>query len=739
MPVPVPMPEQGEEQTHAQVQAQAQAHQTQGHGHDQGPVSASAPFRVAVPRVPDGMKPPAAGEDEAKAAGVLSTPTTPVPSIENENDKWPREPVSASVSASASASAVPKRPTGPSLLTQQLAEARGISIPVTGQPFDALLPVSRLQQPLYDLPIGSRSRPDTLIQGGDTKLLQLIDDSDIHDESDGDFLTPKASPRAVAMATAAAVSTLSLSPRVPDTILSRTLDTSEIGDVEPRPRRHREYLRPSGRGMSLERPDKERRFKELAFPSRTYSDTSVPPTMIATMNSERESGKMSGKMDSTSTNEQRSTTRPRNPDHRVSLGPEKAWSIGSEDLNNAQDGLVEKSIAEVLAGVEPNARSRKASHSLRFFKEGLPEEKSKTRDSRPGPKEKLSVTDDVLHTVRGDQVKSLQPSPSTVGEFPGRLARTRTFPLPSTDTFYDDDEQLDYFKLRPGDKDHRVTPNSFEDGTHTPKSPGNRDSATLKQVEEGQEVTSDAAVEDGELSGEEKISSAVFVPHKGPKDSAERPTTPEVGFDVPIKQHQRNDDGSSWLVKADEPEADDPGTPDGQAADQPRDAAHSQVETRSLTNAEEEPAHEEPVQSISTELNLAQQKESQASHLASPSYGDHVHDQQGPSQPLDAIELVPYRHQVGGHTTLWRFSKRAVCKQLNNRENEFYEQIEKHHRDLLPFLPRYVPICSGRRRKKTDSSRRFITLMTSQVHRRTQRYVFQAASPKVYTSKGDRA
>jgi hypothetical protein len=59
-------------------------------------------------------------------------------------------------------------------------------------------------------------------------------------------------------------------------------------------------------------------------------------------------------------------------------------------------------------------------------------------------------------------------------------------------------------------------------------------------------------------------------------------------------------------------------------------------------------------------------------------------------QPLDAIELIPYRHQVGGHTTMWRFSKRAVCKQLNNRENEFYEKVERFHPKLLQFLPRYV-------------------------------------------------
>jgi hypothetical protein len=60
-----------------------------------------------------------------------------------------------------------------------------------------------------------------------------------------------------------------------------------------------------------------------------------------------------------------------------------------------------------------------------------------------------------------------------------------------------------------------------------------------------------------------------------------------------------------------------------------------------------------------------------------------------PPAPLGAVELKPYDHQVGGHTTVYRFSRRAVCKQLNNRENEFYETVERHHPELLEFLPRY--------------------------------------------------
>jgi inositol-hexakisphosphate kinase len=60
-----------------------------------------------------------------------------------------------------------------------------------------------------------------------------------------------------------------------------------------------------------------------------------------------------------------------------------------------------------------------------------------------------------------------------------------------------------------------------------------------------------------------------------------------------------------------------------------------------------------------------------------------------PPAPLGAVELKPYDHQVGGHSTVYRFSRRAVCKQLNNRENEFYETVERQHPELLEFLPRY--------------------------------------------------
>ncbi|KAL1851702.1 inositol polyphosphate kinase kcs1 [Diaporthe australafricana] len=507
------------------------------------------------------------------------------------------------------------------------------------------------------------------------------------------------------MAPTAIVETLTLPPRANESLLPRTLDSSEPRNVDSRPWTHRDLLRSSGRGTSLESTDREKRFKDVAFSSRTYSDTSASSSFATTLDRNLELS--NGRPDASVAPSQRSPTRPRKPDHRLSMGPEKAWSIGSEDLNNGQDGQVEKSIAEVLAGVEPNARSRKASHSLRFFKEGLPEEVIKKRDSRlgPSPREKLppSAHDAEFERHRGaargeDHFKSLQPSPGPAEEVPGRLARTKTFPLSITAQKYSEEPQ-DYFRVRREQKGH-ADPQTPLDGrdlheeNQLPKVSGG--STADRDVRAGSSDTPDA-VEDGEISGEEKISSAVFVPHKGPHAAPDSPCDVEEDLDAtsdPGIIHQRNADGSAWLVKADEPEVDEPKSPERPAEEIARDPAPNRlVDSGPRSPGIQLPVQAVPAASPSAENERAQQDLSLPPQLGSQDYEDHVHDHQlGTHQPLDAIELVPYSHQVGGHTTLWKFSKRAVCKQLNNRENEFYEDIERYHRDLLPFLPRYIGV-----------------------------------------------
>ncbi|KAF8915861.1 hypothetical protein CPB85DRAFT_1176232, partial [Mucidula mucida] len=57
---------------------------------------------------------------------------------------------------------------------------------------------------------------------------------------------------------------------------------------------------------------------------------------------------------------------------------------------------------------------------------------------------------------------------------------------------------------------------------------------------------------------------------------------------------------------------------------------------------------------------------------------------------LPHIPLKPFRNQVGGHSAIYKFTKRAVCKPLVSRENLFYEAVEREAPPLLAYIPRYL-------------------------------------------------
>lgn len=60
------------------------------------------------------------------------------------------------------------------------------------------------------------------------------------------------------------------------------------------------------------------------------------------------------------------------------------------------------------------------------------------------------------------------------------------------------------------------------------------------------------------------------------------------------------------------------------------------------------------------------------------------------------VELRPFKNKVGGHTAIFRFSKRAVCKALMNRENHWYEAVERKHLALIRFMPKYIGVLNVR-------------------------------------------
>ncbi|OBA23454.1 SAICAR synthase-like protein [Metschnikowia bicuspidata var. bicuspidata NRRL YB-4993] len=61
-----------------------------------------------------------------------------------------------------------------------------------------------------------------------------------------------------------------------------------------------------------------------------------------------------------------------------------------------------------------------------------------------------------------------------------------------------------------------------------------------------------------------------------------------------------------------------------------------------------------------------------------------------------SVELRPFKNKVGGHTAIFRFSEKAVCKALMNRENLFYEAVEHKHLGLWRFMPKYIGVLNVR-------------------------------------------
>lgn len=110
-------------------------------------------------------------------------------------------------------------------------------------------------------------------------------------------------------------------------------------------------------------------------------------------------------------------------------------------------------------------------------------------------------------------------------------------------------------------------------------------------------------------------------------------------------------------------------------------------------------AHEQNTESLaSVSFDVSGLKDAQLSSLEDDS---NENDQTTPlgespeAYPL-TVELRPFKNKVGGHTAIFRFSKRAVCKALMNRENVWYEAVEKLHPELLAFLPKYIGVLNVR-------------------------------------------
>ncbi|KAG9229940.1 hypothetical protein BJ875DRAFT_173597 [Amylocarpus encephaloides] len=531
------------------------------------------------------------------------------------------------------------------------------------------------------------------------------------------------------------------------------------------------FNRPRGRGTSLERTEKEKRVQEI--PKGTHSTnpgdtgmTTTPPPKIST-----DGDPISNNVPIEGPRAEYRSWRDARPNKPPNKPSEKAWSIGNQGGKDSQGGKgeksVEKSIAEALAGVEHNTRSRKASHSLGFFKEGLPEDGLKRRDTKNRGRSKDGLSSATAPSEQ-DQGRQREGKGTVGREYAATQSSKPTTPFEST---HEEDGELSLrtngLCLSP--TEGLTTDEGYFDVTHTIETvaeeelrsmppqllaeirrghhnltPGARKGSSFsrsmpmtaaeKSKTEGPEMALEFSrpireedeqelklaelkhVDEEDDSGEEQISSALFVPHQTPHESPEHARNESRDAELsPASDHRRLDRTNSqqWLEEHEVPsdETDEqsigrdipvrpPPAPAPSRSQRVLDklgtnpsAIHDSFEPDqeapddeySTTTGDESSFTDDPDTTPTASVNVPF---SQAKQHKVHSIGG----KQKPKEPLEAIELIPYKHQVGGHTTMWRFSKRAVCKQLNNRENEFYEQVERYHPKLLHFLPRYIGV-----------------------------------------------
>jgi inositol-hexakisphosphate kinase len=519
---------------------------------------------------------------------------------------------------------------------------------------------------------------------------------------------------------------------------------------------HRQLLNNRrGRGTSLERTHKEKRVEEL--PKASFS-TNPGDTAIVHPHSSTSTTPLSSISDAPPTEGVRAKYRLWR-DTQAGTAVEKTWSIGEQGSDDAAEGQVEKSIAEALAGVEPNNnRSRKASHSVRLFREGLPEEKLKKREVKDGirskdksPKVKevlspghdyFSLANDIAgsskigNSSQQNQFNSSDRTNSTTTQSNTSLVIGTSFQRIGDDGGGYTESPQDYHPVsndRPFPfppqllddlrKIHNLTP-AADKGLSFSGSLPVTESERRKSNEKRQEniesktatvgkvadpkIVKDRSDEDEE-SEEEQISSALFVPHqKSHKshESLERDTPEQENQHEKrsLEPYSEETEPEEWLVKHDVPQRTGDKSPAAiivlkQQSPVIRDHGDNGYFPDSLSGVEPSLdavsdagyATKGEESSVTDDPEITPTDTPKGEHFMSKNQTEHLHrHQQAVETPLDAIELIPYRHQVGGHTTMWRFSKRAVCKQLNNRENEFYEKVERYHPKLLTFMPRYV-------------------------------------------------
>ncbi|KAJ5952105.1 Major facilitator superfamily domain general substrate transporter [Penicillium vulpinum] len=442
---------------------------------------------------------------------------------------------------------------------------------------------------------------------------------------------------------------------------------------------------------------------------------------------------------------------PREEPHQAPVAVERSPSRGRR-------GRVDSAIEANLANADPGShvRSRKSSHYLGLFKENTattsPDRKPREDRGRPQD-ETLESIDRVMdyeqEPHRSEHETSLRKSSSlsALGDPPSfqpsldersqitqddEPSKRRPTALPRSLL-----EEIRNFHLTPGgghgSSFSKSIPTQYSERTrdYFQEDP-NLEISPLNSFEEEERGSGRIAVEEEE---NEQISSAVYFPHErtvpdgvdnlqefsdSPDVQPGQLSTVEKGHELMLVPKERSDSPEEEISHVDISlrSKNDRSILHGDIHSPQKTLPEKQIPLSTISECSwdstydseaEQPSADESVQSANEESNLTDEAETPT---ATPTQRSRLlsRPKPPPPKPLGAVELKPYRHQVGGHTTVFRFSRRAVCKQLNNRENEFYERIERRHPEMLVFLPKYIGVLNvtfsktSKRKDQVDSA-----------------------------------
>jgi len=423
---------------------------------------------------------------------------------------------------------------------------------------------------------------------------------------------------------------------------------------------------------------------------------------------------------------------------------------------------MEKKIEATLAKTEQptSARSRKASHYLRVFKDGDPTEEPKKREGKPkertsadrplsmlseevsaGPNTPEATASALTQQLRRSSLASpivqsplTGPADSYFDTKPASRTESNLGPTPptqpSTRLEQSNDEKRElprrlledirgFGHQSPGSFYSHSLPTSAVEKVHVQASTNGaahcEEPPDYFQAKDRSNAERTPGSEEEDESEKEQISSALYFPHRRVKAGDQAPAEPKPrdGEVIDVDKRASFHESAGPRGWAADKEVQTPQEVEISLQSQDTNQClHGDISTATpVKKDKDQPLTSSAVDTLSAESepeSLAESTQSLLGYESSatddlgttPTATKFKHEPKAapapapapppqPPAPLGAVELKPYDHQVGGHSTVYRFSRRAVCKQLNNRENEFYETVERQHPELLDFLPRY--------------------------------------------------